>query len=667
MKHKAGSRGWPLWMSVGLALLLVACGGGGGGSTPTPTPDPLLKRPSKSGTIAITGDDKYVVQVNTENDSITIFRTSDDSKLAELPVGDEPSAVVIHPDDKTAFVALRAERKVVKVNNIDTSTPSVAAISADVGSEPTGIALNPCGSRLAVAEFGEGRVALLNTSNFATVGTAIVAAPRAVAISNNGNTDCNDEKLVVTEFYGRITGAEATDNSRTGAVRIFNEANLSPLNEVLFAPTDPGNFPVDTAEANTVVNFASPNLLSSVVIVGNKFFATATAASPDNAPKFDENVFQYLLVGDLNGTNLGTISLSEAIRTLNVPAPATKLFMGDIVDIGVVGDSILYVLAKGGEAIQRAFLTGNTSVTLGTPSVPQIDLQTLSTKCQNPTGLVTPHVTTDQRKMFVNCWVTRNTGIVDLGTQTLTKVVAATAAPSAGSLEDKQNRGRHFYFTGRGRWSRDGAGWSSCGSCHPDGLSDNITWRFAAGPRQSTSMDGSFSHGPGTQKQRIYNWTGIFDEQHDFERNTRDVSGGVGALVKDLALVNTSRLALTLTGGAAIGGLAKPLRELQEGTVSGPAATDPGPSLLKDWDEIDEFVKTIRPVRARRFIDSASVTRGLALFRSSNCTNCHSGQGWTLSRRFFVPSGTGNAALTTTAFNGNNPGLNSPSPHTFQI
>ena len=27
--------------------------------------------------------------------------------------------------------------------------------------------------------------------------------------------------------------------------------------------------------------------------------------------------------------------------------------------------------------------------------------------------------------------------------------------------------------------------WSSCASCHPDGLSDNVTWIFATGPRRS--------------------------------------------------------------------------------------------------------------------------------------------------------------------------------------
>ena len=115
----------------------------------------------------------------------------------------------------------------------------------------------------------------------------------------------------------------------------------------------------------------------------------------------------------------------------------------------------------------------------------------------------------------------RSLGVLDLSQQALTTTVASSAI--AAGERDVQD-GRRFFFTGRGRWSN--SGWSDCASCHPDGLSDNITWSFAAGPRQSTSLDGAFTHGPGPQRQRVFNWTGIFDEMHDFERNTRGVSGG---------------------------------------------------------------------------------------------------------------------------------------------
>jgi hypothetical protein len=52
------------------------------GPPPPPPPGAILKRPSKSSAIAITGDDKFVVAVNPENDSISVFNATNDTKTA---------------------------------------------------------------------------------------------------------------------------------------------------------------------------------------------------------------------------------------------------------------------------------------------------------------------------------------------------------------------------------------------------------------------------------------------------------------------------------------------------------------------------------------------------------------------------------------------------------
>ncbi len=36
--------------------------------------------------------------------------------------------------------------------------------------------------------------------------------------------------------------------------------------------------------------------------------------------------------------------------------------------------------------------------------------------------------------------------------------------------------------------------WSSCASCHEDGHSDNVTWIFETGPRQTIPLEGMFTH-----------------------------------------------------------------------------------------------------------------------------------------------------------------------------
>jgi cytochrome c peroxidase len=238
---------------------------------------------------------------------------------------------------------------------------------------------------------------------------------------------------------------------------------------------------------------------------------------------------------------------------------------------------------------------------------------------------------------FVNCWGSQRLGIVDLASQSLTEAVVSVPAPTAAA-ELSVNRGRHFFFTGRTRWSNNA--WSSCGSCHPDGLSDNMTWIFAAGPRQSTSMDGSYSKGA-TVKQRIFNWTGIIDEMHDFEGNTRGVQGGKGAVTTAATQGDCGTLANETAVALPANNLAGSVKELadQTGVVRCVAGA---------WDDIESFAKTIRAPMGRRALDPAAVTRGAAAFDEGQCAKCHGGPGWTVSRRFFTPSTAQNTSLSGT-------------------
>ena len=147
----------------------------------------------------------------------------------------------------------------------------------------------------------------------------------------------------------------------------------------------------------------------------------------------------------------------------------------------------------------------------------------------------------------------RNVEAIDLNAQAVAvgpsgtdfRVLASSALPTAGSAQASELNGKRFFNTGLGRWSLNGAAWGSCGSCHVDGLSDNVTWYFARGPRQTVSLDGTFNSADPTD-QRILNWTGIFDEVADFESNVRGISGGVGAIVSTVSSppVNSDRINL---------------------------------------------------------------------------------------------------------------------------
>ncbi|HEY8430572.1 MAG TPA: beta-propeller fold lactonase family protein [Sandaracinaceae bacterium] len=602
----------------------------------------VLARPSRSSTIAISDDDAIVAMVNPEDGSISTFTTADNERLARLPTGREPSSVVIHPNGTTAYVANRADATVVRIEGIDGPTPTITA-TVEVGSEPTGLALSPTGARLFVAEHAEGSVGVIDTSTFERID--VIDSPEnpfALAVTNDGDAEDGDELLLVPEFFGvPIEGAEATDASRTGLVRVYRLSDLEPDGPITLQPIDSGFGPSGEPTVMT-----SPNQLWSVTIQGGRAYVTSISASAAAPVRFNLNVQPVVYVVDIASrqeirTGSGTTNLAR--RVADTPADG-RLFLADTVDLAFIGDSggIGYAASRGADVVQRVvFDVEADTVTIGSTRNLQIEVSTppagTAAGCLNPTGITTAH---GAPRAYLNCWLSRRLGVVDLSTQSLLTTVESTAPPTNPQAIEIA-RGARFFHTARGRWSNNG--WSSCASCHPGGLTDNITWSFAAGPRQTTSLDGSFSHGAGPQKQRVFNWTAIFDEVHDFERNTRDVSGGLGAVVNGdcSSLATQAQVALP-------GNLAQPVKELADAED---VCTD------GDWDAIEAWIRALRPPRGRRFLDAAAVERGAALFgmptasaNNGGCVACHGGPGWTASRRFFTPSSAENAALAAAPF-----------------
>ncbi|HJQ84518.1 MAG TPA: YncE family protein [Candidatus Binatia bacterium] len=620
----------------------------------------LLTRPSKSGTIAITEDEELVVMVNPDDDSISVFRTADNIRVGKITTGDEPSAVVLAADSTTAFVANRAGATVVRVRGIDGTTPTVSTPIA-VGSEPTGLALSPTGRRLYVAEFAEGRVSVIDTTTLAVVGSIDGPEnPHAVAVTNDGDADDDDELIVVPEFFGEPNAnGEAKDTGRTGRVRLYRTNDLGAETAITFSAKDSG-FPAGGVGSNPTI-MTSPNQLWSAAIRDGRIYVPSVSASPEGPPRFDNNVFAFVWVGDLDAktevnTPDGSTNLTRRVVD-SFTAPPARFVLGDIVDMDFIPDSnVSYVVSRGADCVQRV-TWGDSGVTLGSATTRQINVIGNATigNCFAPTGIA---LKSDATRAYVNCWVSRRLGVIDLTTQALSTTVESSPQPG-DALGLSVQRGKRFYNTGRGRWSFAGGtgagglqgpggngtvggeGWSSCATCHPDGLTDNITWVFATGPRQTVSQDGSFSHGA-IRKQRVFNHTGIFDEHHDFEGNTRGVSGGLGAITTGASPADCMSLT-TETQVTLQANLGTPMKEV---------ADDPAQALCghEDWDDIDNFVQTIRPPGRIRTADAASVANGRALFQTGGCQQCHGGPGWTLSRRFFTPSSATNATLASTAF-----------------
>ncbi len=623
-----------------------------------PTNTPVATRPSRSSTIALSEDSARIAMVNPDDGSLSVFQTSDNARTSKIATGGNPSSVVIAADNKTAYVANRADGTVVRVSGIDGGTPAVDA-TVEVGAEPAGLALSPTGKRLFVAEYAQSRVAVIDTRTMKIETTIAIDRPRALLVTNNADASDDDEKLAIAQYFGvPVPGGEAKDDGRTGRVVLVSLADLSQSKALTLAPLDSG-FHKGGIDANPTVK-TSPNQLTSLASANGRLYVTSVSASPEGPTRFDNNVFPVVYVADLAAVSevrdaSGTSNLARKIYDA-IPSPSAaspRFIPGELSDIDFIdGSNVAYTVGRAGDVMVR--VTFGDTVEVGSTQNKEIDLAGNDSigKCQGPIGIA---VSKDLGRAYVNCWITRKLAVVDLGAQQMTQTLEGSPAP-ANAAEAAIQRGKRFYYTGRARWSaavangaKGGEGWSSCGSCHPDGLTDNMTWIFASGPRQTTSQDGTFSHGSGQQKQRILNWTGIFDEHHDFERNTRDVSGGLGAITTAAVATDCNQLDKEQQvdlkiGGVAIGGLAKPLKEL---------ADDPATALCghKDWDDVESYVKTIAPVHKSRLADAAAVDRGKQLFLDGGCAKCHGGAGWTVSRRFYVPSGANNASLASLPFN----------------
>jgi hypothetical protein len=249
----------------------------------------------------------------------------------------------------------------------------------------------------------------------------------------------------------------------------------------------------------------------------------------------------------------------------------------------------------------------------------------------NPRGIVVNEA--DTRAYIMN-YISRDVTVLDLTgpRESVIATVRSAALPAAGTLPAKIHIGKELYNTSIGVFDpatpggapivgrMSAAGWGSCASCHPNGLSDNVVWIFAAGPRRAIPQHTDFDQtDPARATQRALNWSAIFDEEEDFELNIRGVSGGVGLIVLADGVTQDPNVAAFLP--LASGGR----NQLK---VRGVPA----------WDALKAFVQfgiraPISPVSSQ----DPNVITGRSLFESAGCAVCHGGPQWTRSRIDFTP------------------------------
>jgi len=597
--------------------------------------------PTASQPLSLSADGDLLAVANPDNDSVSFFDTSRATPrlIAEVGVGREPNGVALAPDGGEAYVA----------NTVD-GTVSVLKITGGgkkikvhkvvrVGTEPYGVAVTPDGRKVYVTNARSNSVSVINARNNHVVDTIenVGIEPRGLAITG----DDDDEIVYVTQFLslpvaGKIDGA---DDAKVGYVTrisaetdtVIDQIQLAPIADTGFKAAGDALARIAPGAAFTFTTGAYPNQLNNIAIKNGFAYVPNTGASPNGPVRFNVNTQSLLSVinrgtgqevGPAINMHLAVAQQANAARRF-ITQPWAMAFK----HAGNEG----YVVSAASNIVVKVAVDPAT----GAPSVlsdPADATRVLQIPTgSNPRGIV---VNGDDTRAYVMNYVSRNVTVLDLtGTrENVVATVQSASLPTPGTLEDRIHIGKELYNTSIGVFDpatpggapitgrMSAAGWGSCASCHPNGLSDNVVWIFNAGPRRTVPQHTDFDQtDPSRQTQRALNWSAIFDEEEDFELNIRGVSGGQGLIVLADGVTqdpNVNAFTPLANGGR---------NQLK---VRGVGA----------WDAIKAFQQFgIRAPLSPVSSEDSDVIAGRDLFASANCAQCHGGAQWTRSRINFTP------------------------------
>jgi DNA-binding beta-propeller fold protein YncE len=528
---------------------------------------------------------------------------------------------------------------------------------------------------LFVANHTEGTVGLIDIASRTYLGALFIGGnPMAIAISNNGDTNDLDETVFVTQFFAELIPGglgEARDTGKQGIVNAIplttfapTRIPLSPLNNSGFtanrAAFCPGTHPAhitnpilcprpdlpatDPANTNNPQG-VFPNQFASALIRGNRLWLPNIGAQPE-PPEIAEANVQALVYAVDTGVLAEVVAehanLNVEIATEFPPANPTaslaRLFGNDLIAIDAdVGGTFFLIVSRGGNYVMRATRGANGRLTLGSPIV-RFRTGNL------PDGVV---ISYDGRLAYVNNQANVSVTTINLETSSvITLDVPSGEPPAPGTFEHAVLVGKVAFFTAlsipdndffgtdireivpltfRDKQSRDA--WSSCGSCHPDGLADGVTWFFGTGPRQTKPLDGTFAK-DNPDDQGCLNWSCIRGSNTDFNANSRATQEGCGFASAEFS-----------------GGIDPPAQCTSTSTAVGqrPRDTPANPAIYDHGitqggsDALDVqtlwIFAAVRPLKQPQPTDTAAFEAGRTVF-IANCASCHGGAKWTKSQIF---------------------------------
>jgi YVTN family beta-propeller protein len=650
----------------------------------TPVTD-VPVRPTHSSPIAINRTDRLIWVVNPSDDSVSVIRPDNYTRLAKIGVGDEPESIALTPDNQWAYVANAAGNSVtvLRINDPAWGTFSASVATTIVtGAEPWNIVCSPDGKRVFVANSAQDTITVINTANQSVIGNIDLRdslandpdrsrhfQPRGLAVT------ADSRKLYVTRFlsFTKPGGRQGDDFGKEGLVAVLDiNTSSTALADYKVSTTIPlaaqlAGFRFPGLTNDTA---AFPNQLQSIVLRGDVAYLPNIAASPTGPLRFNLDTHAFLNV--ISGVNSvapssrGALNLHLGAR--NPESGKARLFFANPWAVAFnrqVGSGAAYVVSAASDLLVKVNVgeDGRPAFTEDGDTTRYIDLNDPSNPAtrganagKNPQGIA---ITSDGTRAYVANFVSRNVSVVDLTTDEVIAVVQTSDLPTPGSRGETNLVGAEIFFSSRGNFDplpgtnslRDrlsSEGWQSCSSCHFKGLTDGVVWQFAAGPRKSVPLNATFNPHNRTE-QRLLNYSAIFDEVEDFEINIRNVSGpgplAGGALDPNHGLLIGDTGDLNVAPGA-VNAFALPNANRPQVTVTLPGSTTAVPALtaMREW--VRFAVRTPNGPLTGGYggydASPAELATGRQLFLTAGCGQCHAGGNWTTSLKDFVspPAGT---------------------------
>ena len=540
-------------------------------------------RPAVSSNLAIedraTGSDRLWV-VNQDNDSVSVFDTATNAKVAEITVGSAPRSLAIAPGGEVWVT----NKQSGTISVIDTASLTVVrAIPMPFAAQPFGIAAAPTGGVMYVALEGLGRLLEIDASNDTTIASLDVGPnPRQLSVTGDGS------RVYVSRFITPPLSGESTANVQTPAsvgaeVVVVNGPNMTLQDTITLRHSDKP----DAENQGRGI----PNYLGAVAISpdGGSAWVSSKQDNIKRGARRDGTglTFQNTVRAISSRIDLVAGAEDYAARIDHDDAGVASAIIHDRLGIYMfvaleTSREIAVVDAHGGWEIFR-FNAGRA-----------------------PQGLA---LSVDGRTLYVSNFMDRTVSVFDLSTLlddgianvplVATKTTIGTEKLSAQVLQGK----RLFYDAKDTRLARDG--YVSCAACHNDGGHDGRVWDltgFGEGLRNTVNLRGRGG------AQGFLHWSNNFDEVQDFEGQIRALAGGTGLMTN---------------------------AQFNSGTHSQPLG-DAKTGVSNDLDALAAYVKSLTafassPLRNPDGSLTAAGVAGRQVFIAKNCASCHGGVAFTNS------------------------------------